>query len=85
MNRRPANFGCIVLKFLLLLLVVALAGGYLYYQNFVGSPKYSLLQAHKAMENHDMEAFEKYVDVPSVTGSLIDQLAEAFKRGGITD
>lgn len=63
-------------KFLLLLIVVLVAAGYLYYQNFTGSPKYSLLQAHEAMENHDMEAFEKYVDVPAVTGSLIDQLAE---------
>lgn len=63
-------------KILLLLLVVLAIGAYLYYQNFVGSPKYSLLQAHEAMEDHDMAAFEKYVDVTAVTGSLIDQLAE---------
>jgi hypothetical protein len=63
-------------KILLLLLVVVAVGGYLYYQNFTSSPKYSLLQAHEAMEDRDMAAFEKYVDVQSVTGSLIDQLAE---------
>jgi hypothetical protein len=63
-------------KVLLLLLVVVAIGGYLYYQNFTSSPKYSLLQAHEAMEDHDMAAFEKYVDVPAVTGTLIDQLAE---------
>jgi hypothetical protein len=63
-------------KILLLVLVVVAVGGYLYYQNFTSSPKYSLLQAHEAMEDHDMAAFEKYVDIPSVTGSLIDQLAE---------
>jgi hypothetical protein len=63
-------------KNLLLVLVVVAVGGYLYYQNFTSSPKYSLLQAHEAMEDHDMAAFEKYVDIPSVTGSLIDQLAE---------
>jgi hypothetical protein len=63
-------------KILLLLLVVVAVGGYLYYQNFTSSPKYSLLQAHEAMEDHDMAAFEKYVNVQSVTGSLIDHLAE---------
>jgi hypothetical protein len=63
-------------KILLLLLLVLGVGAYLYYQNFISSPKYSLLQAHEAMEDHDMAAFEKYVDVPGVTGSLIDQLAE---------
>jgi len=63
-------------KILLLLVVVGLIGGYLYYQNFKSSPKYSLLQAHEAVQDHDMEAFEKYVDLPSVTGSMIDQLAQ---------
>jgi hypothetical protein len=69
-------------KFLLLLLVVAAVGGYFYYQHFTSSPKYSLLQVHEAMEDHDMVAFEKYVDVPGVTGSLVDQLAE--QRGLIS-
>jgi hypothetical protein len=63
-------------KILILLLVVAAVGGYLYYQHFTSSPKYSLLQAHEAMADHDMAAFEKYVDVQGITGSLIDQLAE---------
>ena len=63
-------------KILLLLLLVAGVGAYTYYQNYTGSPKYSLLQAHEALEDHDMAAFEKYVDVSGLTGSLIDQLAE---------
>ena len=63
-------------KILLLLFVVAAVGAYLYYQNYTSSPKYSLLQAHEALEDHDMAAFEKYVDVSGLTGSLIDQLAE---------
>ena len=67
---------------LLLLFVVAAIGAYTYYQNYTGSPKYSLLQAHEALEDHDMAAFEKYVDVPGLTGSLIDQLAE--QRGLIS-
>lgn len=63
-------------KILLLLLVVVLVGGYLYYQHYKSSPEYSLLQAHEALQDHDMAAFEKYVDVQSVTGRLVDQLAQ---------
>ncbi|MDB5262441.1 MAG: hypothetical protein JWQ14_1722 [Adhaeribacter sp.] len=62
-------------KVLIILVVLGLVGGYLYYRNFVGSPKYSLLQAHAAMEDHDLNQFQKYVNIESVTGSLVDQLA----------
>lgn len=64
------------MKKFLLLLVVAAVGGYLYYRNLVSSPKYSLLQAHEAMQDHDMAAFEKYVNVESITGNLIDDMAQ---------
>ena len=63
-------------KIVLFVIVVVLVGGYMYYQNFKSSPKYSLLQAHEALQEHDMVAFEKYVDVQSVSGNLIDQLAQ---------
>jgi len=69
-------------KIILILIVVGLIGGYFYYQNFKSSPKYSLLQAREAVQNHDMAAFEKYVDLPAVTGSMVDQLAE--QRGLIS-
>lgn len=62
-------------KVLIILVVLGLVGGFLYYRSFVGSPKYSLLQAHEAMQKHDMAEFQKYVNIESVTGSLIDQLA----------
>lgn len=62
-------------KILIILVVLGLVGGFLYYRHFVTTPKYSLLQAHEALQKHDMAQFEKYVNVESVTGSLVDQLA----------
>lgn len=59
---------------LLLALVVLAVGGYLYYQNLKDSPKYALLQAANAARTHDMATFERYVDVESLTGNLVDQV-----------
>jgi hypothetical protein len=65
------------MKKLILLLVLAavVIGGYLFYRNLTTGPKYSLMQAAKATQTHDMAEFERYVDVNSVTGSLVDQVA----------
>ena len=63
-------------KILLLLLVIGLIGGYLYYRSFLSGPKYSLLQAREAAKNHNLAEFEKYVNVESLTGSLVDQVTQ---------
>ena len=63
-------------KILLIGLVLALLLGYLYYRSFVSGPKYALLQAKEAVQNHDMAAFEKYVNVTALTNSLVDQVTE---------
>ncbi|UOQ66307.1 DUF2939 domain-containing protein [Hymenobacter volaticus] len=60
---------------LLLLLVLAAVGGYFYYQSLKAGPKYALVQVANAARTHDMATFERYVDVNSVTGSLVDQVA----------
>ncbi|QIX61535.1 DUF2939 domain-containing protein [Hymenobacter lutimineralis] len=57
-----------------LVLAGVLIGGYLYYRHVVGSPEYSLMQAAKAAQSHDATTFARYVDVESVTGSLVDQI-----------
>lgn len=57
----------------LMVVVVAVT---IYYWQWTLSPKYSLLQAKKAIENHDLAAFEKYVDVQSLTERLLDQLLD---------
>ncbi|WP_165370594.1 DUF2939 domain-containing protein [Hymenobacter persicinus] len=63
-------------KLFLLLAVAAVAiGSYLFYRSLTTGPKYALMQAAKATQTHDMAAFERYVDVSSVTGSLVDQVA----------
>ena len=61
---------------LLVLLAVLAIGGYLYYRQLRTGPEYSLMQAYKAMTDHDVAAFERYVDVNSVTGNLVDEVAE---------
>ncbi|MBD2769173.1 hypothetical protein IC235_14875 [Hymenobacter sp. BT664] len=63
-------------KLLLLVLLLALgAGGYYYYQVQNG-PKGALLGAAAAVQAHDMAAFEKYVNVNSVTTHLVDDVAQ---------
>lgn len=57
----------------IVIVVIAIA---IYYWQWTRSPKYSLLQAKKAIENHDVVSFEKYVDVQSLTERLIDQFLD---------
>ncbi|MET4107770.1 DUF2939 domain-containing protein [Hymenobacter sp. UYP22] len=71
-------------KTVLILLMLALAaGGYWYYRKLSTGPEYSLMQAYKAVTDHDAAAFERYVDVTSVTGSLVDQVASQGSALGI--
>lgn len=63
-------------KIFLLLLAVGLIGGYLYYRSFLSGPKYSLLQAKEAAQSHNVAEFEKYVNIESLTASLVDQMTE---------
>ncbi|WP_426489808.1 DUF2939 domain-containing protein [Hymenobacter sp. 102] len=61
---------------LLLLLIGLAAGAYWYYRELSTGPEYSLMQAYKAVSDHDAAAFERYVDVNSVTSNLVDQVAD---------
>lgn len=64
-------------RLLFLLVLVGLAvGGYLYYRSLSTGPTYSLMQAAKATQTHNMAEFERYVDIKSVTGNLVDQVAD---------
>jgi hypothetical protein len=59
------------------LLVVLLAvAGFAWYRYFTTTPKYSLLQAYAAVEAHDTGAFDKYVDVESVAGHLLEEVGK---------
>jgi hypothetical protein len=68
---------------LLLLLVLAIGGGYFYYQSLKAGPQFALAQVANAARTHDMATFEKYVDVNSVTGNLIDQVADQSSALGM--
>lgn len=68
---------------LLLVLAAVVVGGYLYYREVTTGPKFALGQAVKALHDHDVNSFEKYVDVESVTGSLVDQVADQSKVMGL--
>ncbi|WP_170172630.1 DUF2939 domain-containing protein [Hymenobacter rigui] len=71
-------------RIVLLIALLALAGGgYLYYRHLSTGPEYSLMQAYKAVTDHDAAAFERYVDVSSVTGSLVDQVAAQSSALGV--
>jgi hypothetical protein len=71
-------------RLILLVVLAALAvGGYLYYQSLKASPKYALMQAANAVRTHDMAGFERYVDVSSVTGSVVDQVASQGSALGL--
>ncbi len=64
-------------KLLLLALLIALgAGGYYIYRSAKNGPEGALVLAAAAVQSHDMAAFEKYVDVSSVTGHLVDDVAQ---------
>ncbi|QJX46812.1 hypothetical protein HMJ29_07605 [Hymenobacter taeanensis] len=64
-------------RIILLLLLLSLAvGGYFYYRSLSAGPTYSLMQAAKATQTHSMTEFERYVDIKSVVGNLIDQVAD---------
>ncbi|SNC76991.1 Protein of unknown function [Hymenobacter gelipurpurascens] len=63
-------------RVILVLILLGLAvGGYVYYRSLSKSPTFSLMQAAKATQTHDMAEFERYVDIRSVTGNLVDQVA----------
>lgn len=69
--------------FILVVLAALSVGGYLYYRSLSASPAYSLMQAAKATQTHDMTEFERYVDVKSVTGNLVDQVADQSAALGL--
>lgn len=73
------------MKKILILLVLAAVGigAYLYYYKVRTAPEYSLMQAYKAISDHDPAAFERYVDINSVTGSLVDDVAENGSALGV--
>jgi hypothetical protein len=64
--------------------LTALGAGLFWYG--LMTPLYSLWQAKQAFARHDLSAFERYVDVETITGRMLDQMSaansEAARRSG---
>lgn len=64
-------------KLLLFVVLLALgAAGYYYYRSLKQGPGGALVAAAAAVQAHDMAAFEKYVNVNSVTTHLVDDVTQ---------
>ena len=55
-------------------LIIILLICYFGYSYWTRTPKYSLYQIAKAIQHHDIELFNKHVDVNTVANRLIDDL-----------
>ncbi|GGK88871.1 hypothetical protein GCM10011405_40720 [Rufibacter glacialis] len=64
---------------MLLLSVLVLVGavGFWLYKRYGEGPEYSLYQIKQAVDNRDLVALEKYVDVDRTTASFLDQAMQA--------
>lgn len=58
-------------------LVLVGAVGFWLYKRYAQGPEYSLYQIKQAVDNRDMAALEKYVDVDRTTASFLDQAMQA--------
>lgn len=67
----PANKRKIITWVLAVLLVGLLGGGGYYY--WTTTPQYSLRAIAQAIKQHDLPAFEKHVDIDSVSTRAVDQ------------
>jgi len=64
--------------------VVIVAGGIIYWQ-YTRTPKYSLWQVKKSIEQHDLASFEKYVDVEGIASSFIVKILETSDVSGFEE
>lgn len=66
-------------KFLVLLLLLGLAGGGAFWY-WTGTPQYSMLQLSDAVRKHDGLAFRNYFDVDGVSAHAVDDLLSESVR-----
>lgn len=60
------------------LAIIIIAGASYYY--FIGTPRYSLYQAKKSIQNHDSISFNKYVDVDRVVDGMINEVSKSTEN-----
>lgn len=74
MQRRTA----IIATLAILIAAGIAAGGYAWWTR---TPRYALAQAYKAIENHDVTTFHKYVDVDTLCKRAIDDVVSEVTEG----
>lgn len=68
-----------ILPFVLIALLILAAGGGGYWY-WTTTPQYSINRISSSIEQHDLSAFKKYVDIESVTGRAVSQLMESIMK-----
>jgi len=63
------------------LLLVVLAGGFLWWQHYKTTPAYSLALVVDAAQRNDVEAFDQVVDMERVVDNFIPQVAQTATGG----
>lgn len=64
---------------LVVFIFIASASGYWYWTR---TPQYSLKQVAKAVQNHDLPSFQKYVDLDTAASRMIDDLVKSQPSSG---
>ncbi len=58
----------------LLVAIIAIGGGFAYVNFHMKTPEYTLNAVKDAVENHDMDEFNKYVDVDNLVSGVADNM-----------
>jgi hypothetical protein len=72
-------------KYILFAMMILIGLSSLGYYVYTKSPRYTLAQIKKAIDQHDTQTFEKLVDVESITSSAIDSILESKIQNGHSD
>lgn len=62
----------------LIVILVGIGGCVAYFNFYVKTPEYTLKSVQNAVETHDIEEFNKYVDVDNVVAGVTDNMLDAI-------
>lgn len=62
----------------LVVVIIGIGGSIAYFNFYVKTPEYTLKAVQEAVENHDIDEFNKYVDVDSVVTGVTDNMLDAI-------
>lgn len=62
----------------MVLALLALGGGWWYFQVYTKTPDYALLKIERALEEHDSDTFGRYVDIDALLDRSYDDLMEGL-------